>query len=444
MTQPTDQQIRDFIEAALPPHYNHREGGLEEAAALLEKTPSLAAADFYTSVMTGELDAFRSFLAADSSLATTKGGPAEWEPLLYLSFSRFLRFDEARAENMLAIARELLDAGADPNAFFMNNHEKETVLYGASGVANNPGLTKMLLDAGVDPNEEESPYHSVEFTDMRCALLLVEAGLNEHWQATMLLHKLDMDDLPGYRQLLEGGLDPNLQGKWGQTALHFAITRFRALPFFETLVEFGADVNALDKTGRSVYALAARFGRSDVMDFLVSQGASTDMSDPDRFIAACTNADEDTVRSMVEANPKIVAELPEEDTAMLAEIARWGRLDSVRLMLDVGFSPKARGLLGGTALHWSGWEGHGEIAKLLLENGAPLEMTDTSYQNTPLGWAVYGSAANLERKADGDHYAIVDALLKAGAKVHEYMLEDEGTPEVSKLLKKNWPASKNN
>ena len=43
-----------------------------------------------------------------------------------------------------------------------------------------------------------------------------------------------------------------------------------------------------------------------------------------------------------------------------------------------------------TALHHAVWSGSIETVKVLVEAGAKLDIKDTIYDGTPLGWAEYG------------------------------------------------------
>src|SRR5205823_1218970 len=80
-----------------------------------------------------------------------------WAPLHYVCHSCFAS---------VPLARELLERGANPNAYFANEHGPMSVLYGAAGVLHDPELTRLLLEAGADPNTEprlgDALYHSVD------------------------------------------------------------------------------------------------------------------------------------------------------------------------------------------------------------------------------------------------------------------------------------------
>src|SRR6266480_180355 len=67
------------------------QGDMVLANALIAADPHLTNFDLYTSCVTGEFVAFEKHLDRDPELARHKGGPLEWQPILYACFSRFLR-----------------------------------------------------------------------------------------------------------------------------------------------------------------------------------------------------------------------------------------------------------------------------------------------------------------------------------------------------------------
>jgi Bacterial regulatory proteins, gntR family len=66
-------------------------------------------------VILGDAGRVRTELGRDPGLATQADARTGWAPLHAASASRWHRLDPARAEGLLAVARMLLDAGADPN-----------------------------------------------------------------------------------------------------------------------------------------------------------------------------------------------------------------------------------------------------------------------------------------------------------------------------------------
>src|SRR5262249_28536582 len=84
------------------------------AAEMLRRDASLAARSIHTAAAAGDAGDAAALLAADRSLATAAGGPFGWEPLLYVAYSRLPARD-----SHVAVARLLLEHGADPNAGYL-------------------------------------------------------------------------------------------------------------------------------------------------------------------------------------------------------------------------------------------------------------------------------------------------------------------------------------
>ena len=89
----------------------------EKARELLAQNPSLVSENFFTSITVGDVATVKKMLLANPRLATTRGGPYNWEPLLYAAYSRLN--SEAPAHSTLEVARLLIKSGADPNAGFL-------------------------------------------------------------------------------------------------------------------------------------------------------------------------------------------------------------------------------------------------------------------------------------------------------------------------------------
>jgi ankyrin repeat protein len=78
---------------------------------------------------------------------------------------------------------------------------------------------------------------------------------------------------------------------------------------------------------------------------------------------------------------------------------------------DIYYAPKSD---GGTALHWACYCGKDKLVAKLIEKGANLNQTDTSYNSTPIGWAIHPI---LAKDSGNIHHQLqcVKLLLKAGA-----------------------------
>ena len=404
----TSDSAAALLEATLPTPAVHREGDARRVERLIAAEPGLSGANVWVASATGNIEAVRRLLAADATLARCDGGTRNWDPLLYLCFSRLLRLDDACAERMLEIAELLLDAGADPNSSWIDPNggegSRESVLYGAAGVANRPELTRLLMERGADPNDGETAYHMVEHDGVPSAEYVMPKLQPLH-RGIALGHKVDYDDYEGLLKLLELGADPNGPTPFGNWPIHQAVFRGRARRFFALLLEHGAEIDRKNREGRSAYAMAKRAGRADMAGWLVEAGADTALDPLDAFIGACAAGDAAAARAMLKQGPDPRPGFTDRDRSEICEAAAANNGAGVRTMLELGWDVNTRGLVWGeTPAHRAAIEGHLSLVRLLVERGADLTVADRSYHSTPLGWATHGeqpSIANYLRTIPG-------------------------------------------
>src|SRR6516225_2117704 len=174
-----------FLEYACPDHHvrNRSAHRMASQAAIrhLEQNPEIARQDLYTAVVCGEIEEVERILRERPQLANARRpasgrdrsgaggsydflgdfGSKEWEPLLYLCFTR-LPLAKPN-DNAVAIARLLLDRRADPNAYFMAGNSRYTPLTGivGEGEEDRPPhprrdeLARLLLESGAEPYDQQ-------------------------------------------------------------------------------------------------------------------------------------------------------------------------------------------------------------------------------------------------------------------------------------------------
>ncbi len=170
------------------------------------------------------------------------------------------------------------------------------------------------------------------------------------------------------------------------------------VPLIETLLDFGAAIEGLgsgDWTSPLMTALA--FGFDSAAEALVRRGALVNT------LAAAAG-----LGRLPDARRLLVAASGEDRHRALALASQHGHAEIVRLLLDSGEDPDRYNPRGNhahsTPLHQAVWSGHDSVVRLLVERGARLDIKDTIYEGTPLGWALYGGRAEIAEylRARGD------------------------------------------
>jgi ankyrin repeat protein len=364
------------------------------ARALLAQRPELSAEHIWAAATACDVDAVRGLLAGDPTLATRRGGPYDWCPLFYLAYSRL--DPDVASEPVMAIARTLLDAGADPNEGYLwrGLPTPFTLLTGAFGhgelgPANQPAhphsiaLARLLLDAGADANDGQALYNRMFEPDNDHLELLLEYGLGGGhggpWKIRL------GDALASPREMLRG------QFEWALA--HDQLERIRLL------VEHGIDISVPDDDGHTPAEVAALCGNTAIVEYLLAHGAPAPaLAGASGLLAAIMAGDPATARAF---SPDAVAELRAKPWLIVWAAAR-GRIAAVRLLLELGFDVNAfgRGDIPGeqrwqSALHTAAGAGHLDIVRLLLAAGADPNLRDNRFGGTALGWAEYGGHGDI-------------------------------------------------
>lgn len=126
----------------------------------------------------------------------------------------------------------------------------------------------------------------------------------------------------------------------GSTLLHL-VCEVDDLESAKLLIEAGADINALDGLKESCVHLAVKYGRPELLQYLLENGASLDVSGSD-------------------------------DDRPLHIAARRG-VEYVRLLVGAGADVNAKGDRGFTPLHIAAMRGDDAMVTLLLHYGAVLQ-----------------------------------------------------------------------
>jgi ankyrin repeat protein len=423
------------------------------AARMLAANPELAGYSFATAVALGDAGRVRAELARDPGLATRVDDRTGWTALHLACASRWHRLDPARADGLVAVARLLLDAGADPTGRAPGRPGRGggwTPLRCAVAGAANPPIVALLLERGAVPDDHDlylAGFGGDDHESLR--LLLRRAGDVAALAGMALSAPVSLNDAEGVRLLLEAGADPRRYANDDAepaSAAYEAVRSGCSAELLDLLLAHGAERGRPGPDGRSPYTLATVQGRPDLADVLLRHGAADDSSDTDRFLAACQHADVAAVAEQLARDPGLPGRAGEDQqAAALVRAAETSNTAALALMLDLGFPADARGGdHGATALHAAAYTGSADAVQLLLGRGADLEARDATWNSTPLEWAAVGSGQRPATNPSPDWIATVQALLEAGAPTEGITLSPgepkQPSQEVAALLRRQHDA----
>ncbi|ANW04677.1 ankyrin repeat domain-containing protein [Bradyrhizobium icense] len=369
------------------------------ALRILADDPELVAGDPYLACAIGDEGMLRRATQADPAWVNRPGGPLQLPPLFAVAHSSLLRVEELR-ERLHRCAQWLIAAGTDVNQYVHSRWPPASLsepdqryplstLYGAAGSNHDPALTRLLLEAGANPNDGESLYHSLE--NPACTRLLLEHGARIA-ESNAIYRSIDLEDDTALKLLLQHGGDPNEPARneppshWG-SPLAWAIYRRRPR-HVRALLEAGADRLRPTADDISPYRLALQFGLSDVAALL--REGEPDISDEERFVAACARGDEIEAWAIRSRRPDLPASLSPAQLRLLPDMAAAGADDVVKLMVGLGWPIAIRGGdWDASALNLAVFRGDAALTRFLLEHGANWTERHGHGDNAcgTLGWA---------------------------------------------------------
>ncbi|RKY27733.1 MAG: hypothetical protein DRP79_02980 [Planctomycetota bacterium] len=374
---------------------------------------------FYVAVMNAEAGVLEEILVE----ASCAGNYDRIKKLLSLDIKIDLNAKDKNGDNPLicAVARKhnrivelLLDHGASPD---ITNKRGDSLIVMAIN-QNNPAMAKMLIKKGADPNILDkwglTPlFHAACLGDLDIANVLITNGadvnaIEKTLGETVLIKAIskfrsahpsyppisaDLKKLPPcplaqiemVKFLLENGADVRIRSKNnGNTALHFAAER-NYVQIIPLLIDFHADVNAINNNRETALFLAAQAGMSDAVEVLLQYDADPDIPDKSGVTPLLT-----IIRTS-STSPEYLQALDETAEVLIKSGA------------SLDFTDKYKR----TYLMLSAESGKAKIIQMLLSQSKHLINAKDGQGLTALMYA-----------AKSQHYQSAKALVKSGAKIY--------------------------
>src|SRR5436190_4929406 len=310
------------------------------AERMLRQDPEIAQTNLFTRIVCGDRDGVERILARSPFDARQVGGPKHWPPLLYLCAGRLTL--PVFAEHSVAIARMLLDAGADPNAYFWGGNElihytalTVTIGQGEERAPLHPqaeALAALLLERGAEPYDGQVFYNISQGALDDEIIWLLDLIYD---RAVRLGRQADWDD-PEWKMIDMGGY-----GHGARFILGHAV-RDNQLRLAEWALSHGASANAAAAPDK-------RWPKHPLLDEALHRGlikmaallerhggrrGDAPLESAHAFASAALRLDRDAARAMLADHPEYLS-----DPGPLRVAAQTDRVDAAAFLLDLGVSP---------------------------------------------------------------------------------------------------------
>ena len=192
----------------------------------------------------------------------------------------------------------------------------------------------------------------------------------------------------------------------GMTPLMLATTQGKK-ETVRDLLEAEADPNLTDVYGMTALILASREGNQEIVNSLLAGGADPNIKANEEIkpfkkrgasalMGACMAGDIETVQLLLDKGARADQQDDEKQTALMYAV-RGGFANIVTLLCSHGeIDPNKRDMFGRTALTLATLYDYPEIAKILIQSGADINIKDMN-NLTPMSYAIAYNYSDMRR-----------------------------------------------
>ena len=181
------------------------------------------------------------------------------------------------------VLQAIIDLGADVNAV---NTRKETALMLASKKGNIDGINA-LLDAGANKTIDDANGSTLLHYALGCSKevlqtvikLGAEVNATDKQKRTALMLASGKGNVGAIGVLMEAGADPGIVDVYGNTWLHCVVNKAFSREMLQTIIDFGAKLDATNKQNETALLIACDAGQRESAGVLLRAGADTSIAD---------------------------------------------------------------------------------------------------------------------------------------------------------------------
>ena len=216
----------------------------------------------------------------------------------------------------------------------------------------NKDVINVLLTAGADPNiadaDGETCLHCAVLydlcTDVLQAIISLVGDVNatNKRNETALMIACQNRNNNGINVLLNGGADPNLADRNGDTCLHYALQDDYCTEVLQAVISNGGDVNAAGKDNRTGLMIACMKANNNVINVLLNAGADPNIADGDGdtclHYAAQNDCCTEVLQAIISHGIDVNATNKKHVTALIIACHK-ANADAINILLEAGADP---------------------------------------------------------------------------------------------------------
>ena len=175
----------------------------------------------------------------------------------------------------------------------------------------------------------------------------------------------------------------------------------------KALLAAGVQKNVVDHNGETALHCAARYGKENVIAYLLTQSSTDKLRNTDQSIAlfyAAKFEQAELIRFLIQKGVNVNVREGHGKTP-LHYAAETGNLDVINILVNAGAKVEAADNQGNPPLHYAAEAGNVGVIEILIQAGAKVEAADNQ-----------GKTA-LHYAAEAGNVGVIEILIKAGAKV---------------------------